>query len=36
MRLENVIDVMNKINENIVVSKLVYRNVTKKNKCLKT
>ena len=29
---ENVIDVMNRISENIMVSKLVYRSVTRKNK----
>ncbi len=29
---ENVIDAMNKISENVMVSKLVYRNVMKKNR----
>ena len=32
MNIENVMDVMNKINENIMVSKLVYRSVMKKTK----
>lgn len=32
MRVENVIDVMNRINENIVISKLVYRSVLRRNK----
>lgn len=27
---ENVIDVMNRINENIVITKLIYRNKTRK------
>lgn len=27
---ENVIDVMNRINENIVITKLIYRNRTRK------
>jgi len=29
---ENAIDVMNRISENIMISKLVYRSVMKKNK----
>lgn len=32
MNIENVMDAMNKISENIMVSKLVYRSVMKKNK----
>lgn len=32
MNRENVIDAMNRINQNIVLSKLVYRNVMKGNK----
>lgn len=32
MNIENVIDAMNRISENIMVSKLVYRSVMKKTK----
>ena len=32
MNIENVMDAMSKINENIMVSKLVYRSVMKKTR----